>query len=188
MPSITLSRPFSSTLRRSQSTVSWATSVAAALRLEHVRVAGVELVVDPAGDVGEGELALLGGQHRVEHHLEQQVAELLLERLEAGAGRLVDVVDRLEHLVGLLEQVAGEAGVGLLAVPRALGPQRADELVEAGHLAGDGLGQRRDPQRREVVGLDGAVEVVPRDRAAPTRRAARGAGARRPRGRRRGRA
>ena len=28
-----------------------------------------------------------------------------------------------------------------------------------------GVGERRDPQRREVVGLDGAVEVVPRDRA-----------------------
>ena len=93
MPSITLSRPFSSTLRRSQSTVRWAASLTPALRVEHVRVAGVELVVDAAGDVGEGELALLGGQHRVEHHLEQQVAELLLERLEAGAGVLVDVVD-----------------------------------------------------------------------------------------------
>ena len=159
-----------------------------ALRVEHVRVAGVELVVDAAGDVGEGELALLGGQHRVEHHLEQEVAELLLERLEAGAGLLVDVVDRLEHLVGLLEEVAGEAGVGLLAVPRALGPQRADQLVEARHLAGDRRGERGDPERGEVVGVDGAVEVVPGDRAAPTRRAGRGAGARRPRARRRGRA
>ena len=87
MPSITLSRPFSSTLRRSQSTVSCATSVAPALGVEHVRVARVELVVDAPGDVGQRELALLGGQHRVEHHLEQEVAELLLQRLEAGALR-----------------------------------------------------------------------------------------------------
>ena len=61
-------------------------SVAAGLRVEHVGVPGVELVVDAAGDVGQRELALLGGQHRVEHHLEQQVAELLLQVVEARAG------------------------------------------------------------------------------------------------------
>ena len=117
--------------------------MAPALRVEHVGVAGVELVVDAPGDVGQRELALLGGQHGVEHHLEQEVAELLLQLLEAGARGHVDVVDRLEHLVGLLEQVTGEAGVGLLAVPRALRPQRADQLVEASHLAGDRRRQRR---------------------------------------------
>ena len=66
-------------------------SVTPGCGIEHVRVAVVELVVDAPGHVGQRELALLGRQHRVEHHLEQQVAELLLEVLEPGAGLLVDV-------------------------------------------------------------------------------------------------
>ena len=94
---------------------------------------------------------------------------------------LVDVVEGLEHLVGLLEQVAREAGVGLLTVPGALGPQGAHQLVEAGQLPCDRVGQLGDPQRGEVVGLDVPIEVVPGHRRAPTRRAGRGAGARRPR-------
>ena len=52
-------------------------------------------------------------------------------------------------------------GVGLLAIPGALGPERADQLGEAGHLAGHRVGQARDPERGEVVGVDDAIEVVP---------------------------
>src|SRR3546814_4418137 len=76
---------------------------------------------------------------------------------------LFPVLDGVEDLVGLLQQGAREARVCLLAIPGALGPQRADQLVEASHLAGHGLAQLRDPQRREVVGLERAVEVVPCD-------------------------
>ena len=47
---------------------------------EHVRVPAHELVVDPAGDVGHGELVGLLREHRVEHHLVEEVAQLVFER------------------------------------------------------------------------------------------------------------
>ena len=40
-------------------------------------------------------------------------------------------------------------------------PQGAHELVEAHQLGGDRLGQLGDPEGCQVVGLDGAIEVVP---------------------------
>ena len=64
-------------------------------------------------DVGQVEDTGLGRQLGVEDDLEQQVAELLGE-LRRGAG-----LERVVDLVGLLEQVAAQAQVGLLAVPRA---------------------------------------------------------------------
>ena len=82
MPSNTLSRPFSAFLICSQ----LAHHLVGAVDLdvaEHVRVAAHELVVHAAGHVGQRELPLLGGEGGVEHHLEQQVAELLLEVLVA---------------------------------------------------------------------------------------------------------
>ena len=39
-------------------------------------------------------------------------------------------IDRLEHLVGLLEQVPAERGMGLAPVPRTPLAQRADEFVQ----------------------------------------------------------
>ena len=64
-------------------------------------------------DVGQVEDAGLRGELGVQDDLEPQVAELAgqLGR-RAGLQRVVD-------LVGLLEQVLAERGVGLLAVPRA---------------------------------------------------------------------
>ena len=52
-------------------------------------------------------------------------------------GRVVGVerLQRVDELERLLDEVRHEAGVGLLAVPRALLAQRAGELVEA-HVAG----------------------------------------------------
>ena len=150
-------------------------------------MAGVELVVDPAGDVGQGELPSSAASTEWNTTWKSRSPSSSSSASKPVPACFVDLVEGLEHLVGLLEEVAGEAGVGLLAVPRALGPQRADELVEAGDLAGDRLGEHRDPQRREVVGLDGAVSSS-QATCAPTRRAAPGAGARRPRDRRRGRA
>ncbi len=91
-------------------------------------MAGDQLVVHPPSHVGQGERPLLGGQLGVEGDLEQQVAQLLLEvgqahrrprpaRRSRGGNQLVD---GLEHLVALLQQVAAQRVVGLLAVPRAL--------------------------------------------------------------------
>ena len=74
----------------------------------------------PRGDVGDREPALLFGDRGVELDLVEQIAELLdqvvVSRLVVGVER----VDRVDHLVGLLDQVRDEAGVGLLAVPRTL--------------------------------------------------------------------
>ena len=67
----------------------------------------------PSGHVGQRELALLGGEGGVEHDLEQQVAQLLLEVLGPVARRVdVERVEGLEHLVGLLQQVARAATRG----------------------------------------------------------------------------
>ena len=81
------------------------------------------------------------GDHRVEVDLQQQVAELLAQVLASVAG-----VDRLEGLVGLLEQVARQRPVGLLALPRALGAQPAHHRQELQQrLAG---GRWRHPSRQ----------------------------------------
>jgi hypothetical protein len=48
-----------------------------------------------------------------------------------------------------------------LLVPRAPGPQGADELHEPGQLGRGRYRQTRHPQRRQMVGLDGAVDVRP---------------------------
>ena len=133
------------------------------LGAEDVGMAADELLVDGPGHVGEVERAPLGAERGVEHDLEEQIAELLGQLVVAGPVRPVEPVDGLHHLIALLEQVAGQALVRLLAVPGALDPQAADELDEALHLTGDRRRQLRDPQRREVVGDDLAVELRPRD-------------------------
>ena len=60
----------------------------------------------------------------MEHHLQQQVAELFFEML-AVAG-----LDRLDRLVRLLEEVAHQRLVGLLAVPGAFAPKPVHHLDE----------------------------------------------------------
>ncbi len=120
-----------------------------------------ELVVDPACDVGHRELVGLLREHCVEHHLVEQVAQLVFERrVRSGIGQ---AVERLDHLVGLLEEVSGERPVRLLRVPRApagiaqsLGEQQqSDELRGGGRCRGVDL----DEERGEVVGVDPAVEL-----------------------------
>ena len=72
---------------------------------EDVRVPADQLVDQVARDVVDVEPASglpLGGHPRVEHHLQQDVAELL-----AHPGRVV-VHDRVVGLVRLLEQVAAQ--------------------------------------------------------------------------------
>ena len=105
---------------------------------EHVRVPAHELVVDATRDVGHRELAGLLREHRVEHHLVEQVAELVLERAYAVVARRSGrLLERLDDLVGLLEEVAGERVVGLLGVPRAAAriAQPLGELEQSHHLA-----------------------------------------------------
>ena len=78
------------------------------------------LAVMLGGDVVDVKSPALLGDHGVEEHLEQHVAELLAH-LRPGVPCSIASTE----LVGLLEQVGHERGVGLLGLPRALGPQPA---------------------------------------------------------------
>ena len=119
---------------------------------EHVRMPSHQLGRDPVRDVIDrvpGAVAALGGDPRVEHRLHQHVAQLLADR------PLVSGLQGLDGLVGLLEQVRRERGVGLPGVPRALHPQpvhgrdQVDE-VRAGQVrrAVQQPGARREPADR----------------------------------------
>ena len=125
-------------------------------------MAAHQLVVDAGGDVGDREAPLLLGDRGVELDLVQQVAELLDQRLVGGRVVGVERLEGVDQLECLLDEVRHERIVGLLAVPRALLAQRAGELVEA-HVAGaDRHAERRYVDAREVIRLDGAVELAPR--------------------------
>ena len=94
---------------------------------EHVRVTVDHLGAHVDRDITDVEAAVLLHRDRAVHeHLEQQVAELLAQRRGVGG------VDRLEHLVGFLEQVRPQAAMRLLAIPRASArcAQPLDDLVE----------------------------------------------------------
>ena len=70
-----------------------------------------EFGVQVGGNVLNGEVAGLRGHLRVEEHLQQQIAELILQ-IGPGAA-----LDRVEDLVGLLQRVPLDGVEGLLAVP-----------------------------------------------------------------------
>src|ERR1700674_1181811 len=77
-----------------------------------MRVPMDHLCAHVCGDVTDVEPPLLlHGDRAVHEHLQEKVTELLTER------RRVTSIDRLEHLVGFLEQVRPKTAVGLLAVP-----------------------------------------------------------------------
>jgi hypothetical protein len=80
---------------------------------EHVRVAAGHLGADRVGHVGEVEQAAFLRHLRVEHHLQQQVAQLVAQIGPVAA------VDRVGHLVGFLEGVRRDAVEILPHVPRA---------------------------------------------------------------------
>ena len=80
---------------------------------EHVRMAAHHLVADRSDDVGEGERALLLRHARMEHHLQQQVAQLVLQVAQVAA------VDRIGDLVGLFDRVRRDAGEVLFDIPGA---------------------------------------------------------------------
>jgi hypothetical protein len=70
-----------------------------------------QFLAEALQDVGHGELVALTGHLAVEHHLEQEVAQLLAQMVEAP------LVDRLDHLVRFLDQVGLERIACLLSVP-----------------------------------------------------------------------
>ena len=82
-------------------------------RAENVGMAAFHLVGDGPGDVGEVERAGLFRHPGVEHGLEQQVAQFVLQ-----VGHVV-AADRVGDLVGFLDGVGRDAGEILLQIPRA---------------------------------------------------------------------
>ena len=76
-----------------------------------------ELVVDPPGHVGQVEAPVISRDPSVEDHLEEQVAELLLKGPRALTADLVELVEGLEDLMGLLEEVRPQGGVLLSGGP-----------------------------------------------------------------------
>ncbi len=70
-----------------------------------------QLADQSVGDVVDVPPAVVGGDLGVEGHLEQQIAEFVPNR------SVVVGVDRRQELVRLLQEMARERPVGLLAVP-----------------------------------------------------------------------
>ena len=131
-------------------------------RPEHVWVAPDQLVVDPFDHIDHGEPTLLLGDGGVELDLVQQVAQLL-DQCRIGR-RLVGVecLERIDDFIGLFEEVLDQRLMGLLLVPRALLAQRARQLVEPHQRGADRRAEPGDVDAREMVGLDGAIELSPR--------------------------
>ena len=91
--------------------------------IEDVRMPADQLVGDRLDRIGDREASLLLADLRQEHRLEQEVAELVLERVVIAA------IERVEQLVGLLQHERPQRLQRLLAIPRAavLGAQRAHD-------------------------------------------------------------
>src|SRR5262249_25047946 len=82
-------------------------------RAEDMRMPANHLVADCLRDVLEGELAALLSHARMEHNLEQEIAELVLE------GRRVVELSRFGDLVGFLDRVGRDRPEVLCHIPRA---------------------------------------------------------------------
>ncbi len=76
-------------------------------------MAADHLVVNALDDVGDVEVARLGGKLRVEHDLEQKIAQF------AGEFGRDARVESVEDFVGLFDKIGAQRFVGLLAVPGA---------------------------------------------------------------------
>ena len=147
MPSVTLDRPFSFFFRTSQLAAT-ASAVAATVSPKTCGCRATNFSCTPRATSAKREPALLAGQHGVEVDLEEQIPEFLFQMGHRLGGHLGFArghrLDGVERLVGLLQQVPGQRPVRLLLVPRALGPQPVDELVQPGQLDGH---RRRQPWR-----------------------------------------
>ena len=98
---------------------------------EDVRMAADQLLAQCSATCAMSPGAALLEQQREEVDLEEHVAELV-EQLGVVAG-----VGGVGELVGLLDGVGHDRALVLLAVPRALAPQAAGQLVQAGDGGGD---------------------------------------------------
>ena len=99
-----------------------------------MRVPANQLGIQVLDDLGDVEVARLRGHLRVEEHLQQQVAKLVLQLRPRPA------LDGVEDLVGLLERVAFDGVKVLFTIPRAAigGAQPGHDLDGLG----EGVGRR----------------------------------------------
>ena len=74
-------------------------------------MAADHLVADRGNHVAECEAALFFRHPRVEDHLQQQVAEFILQRMQVIA------IDGIDDFIRLLDRVWGNRGEGLLDIP-----------------------------------------------------------------------
>ena len=91
-----------------------------------------ELLADRLCDGVEVEVAHLARHLRVEHHLEQKIAELVAQAVPVLAA------DRVVDLVGLFDRVGRDRLEALLEVPRAAAvgiAQLRHDLEQAFHLS-----------------------------------------------------
>src|SRR2546426_12339732 len=86
-------------------------------------MASDHLVVQATDHVLHRELVALGGDLRMEDHLEEQIPKLFQEMLAAG-------VERVEDLIGLFEEARLEGARRLLRIPRA-SPRPAERRHES---------------------------------------------------------
>ena len=114
-------------------------------------MAAHELVGHGARDVRDREASGLGGELRLKDHLQEEVAELVAERVRIIA------FDRLEHLVRLLDHVGAEALGRLLAIPRAAAG--AAQPCHDVHEAQERVGQRALGHRGTVSAAHGRVNA-----------------------------
>ncbi len=87
-----------------------------------VRMAVYQFVAERIGHIGIVEKALFLTQLGVENHMQQQVAQLLLDSLHVAVGNGVG------QFVGLLDGVAAQRLEGLFAVPRTFAAQGVHHL------------------------------------------------------------
>ena len=80
---------------------------------KYVRVAALELGIDPANHISELKCALLSGDLDMHRDLHQQIAQFFAEPVS------VLRIQRSEDLVGFLQEVGSKRLMGLLAIPRA---------------------------------------------------------------------
>ena len=90
-----------------------------------VRVAVDQLIAQSVSHRADIEQALLVAHLRVECHVQQQIANLLLHIVH------IAVRDGIDQLVSLLDRIATQRLEGLLAIPRALLAQLVEHLQKA---------------------------------------------------------
>ena len=108
-----------------------------------------ELLADAVQHVGDVEDLLLAADPGVEHHVQQQVAQLLLHPVQ------VTLQDGIAQFVGLLDGERTQGLHGLLAIPGAL----FAKLVHDGEQAQEGFGTGVHAAKVVIVGRPASVAI-----------------------------